>query len=175
MSLWKDNQNQKHVAIFNILPGQTGTPAPQYGPLYLPCLQNGSCPDCRNVCPWSAPGCATRSSSGSSPTPSSSSPPPSAQANQPQFNHSTAGAETGTSTHTRTHLMVFLGMPVLPQVPVLVQLGVQAGGREGCSRAQGQHHNRKHGGLLENSGQRLERGTFSELKRVKSSRKPMSH
>ncbi len=44
-----------------------------------PCLQSGSCPGCRCVCPWSAPGCAARSSSGSSPTPVSSSPPPSAK------------------------------------------------------------------------------------------------
>lgn len=43
----------------------------------LPCLQSGSCPGGRNVCPWSAPDCASLSSSGSSPTPSSSSPPPS--------------------------------------------------------------------------------------------------
>lgn len=66
--------------------------------------------------------------------------------------------------------MVFLGMPVLPQVPVLVQLWVQAGGREGCSHAQGQHHNGKHPDLqLENSDQTVKKGgAFSENKRVKS-------
>ena len=45
------------------------------GHVGLPCLQSDSCPGGRCVCPRSAPGCAARSSSGSSPTPFSSSPP----------------------------------------------------------------------------------------------------
>lgn len=111
----------------------------------LPCLQSGSCPGCKNVCPWSAPGCAARSSSGSSPTPFSSSPPPSTKNNHHSrlflFLNLHLEEPAGKITKkTNQYLMIFSCMPALPQFPVLIQLWVQAGGWEGCAQAQGQHH-----------------------------------
>lgn len=40
--------------------------------------------------------------------------------------------------------MIAFTVPVLPQVPVVVQSRVQAGGREGGAEAHGQHGERQH-------------------------------
>lgn len=47
-------------------------------------------------------------------------------------------------TQHKIYLMIFLCMPALPQVPVVVQLRVQAGGGEGGTQAHGHHGQRQH-------------------------------